>query len=85
MRLSSEHLLDARIHQIAMPQSTPLLAVNKHTLLVEHQGELLPQPLQYDDEPIRNLHFVKPVGDWTWLGDGQQVLFGMDWGVTYLN
>ncbi|MEC9319769.1 MAG: hypothetical protein VYD08_07795, partial [Pseudomonadota bacterium] len=73
MRLSSEHLLDARIHQIVMPQSTPLLAVNKHTLLVEHQGELLPQPLQYDDEPIRNLHFVKPVGDWTWLGDGQQV------------
>ena len=73
MRLSSEHLLDARIHQIAMPQSTPLLAVNKHTLLVEHQGELLPQPLQYDDEPIRNLHFVKPVGDWTWLGDGKQV------------
>ena len=71
--LKSKHLLDSGIQHITAITDAPLVAQNENSLLVEHQGELLPQPLQYDDEPVQHIQFIKSIGDWVWLADSNNI------------
>ncbi|PYE35302.1 PAS domain S-box-containing protein/diguanylate cyclase (GGDEF)-like protein [Idiomarina fontislapidosi] len=71
--LQSKHLLDSGIQHITSITGSPLVAQNENSLLIQHQDELLPQPLQYDDEPVQNIRFIKSVGDWIWLAEGQEI------------
>ena len=71
--LQSEHLLDTGIQQITAIAGSPLIAQNQNALLIEHQGELLPQPLQYDDEAVQSIRFIKPINDWIWLAEGRDI------------